>query len=221
MNGKVKCNECGKEFTPIGTQNKVGDIYLCNECRFKIPSLFRLTTKKESKNLENVIAKVKEEMVRAKFSQSTINSLNSYIEIKGQKMESFAKEKKDKKEFRLKLQSGELDEQLKKIKITSGYNFEGYEIKDYIQFICEEYVMGTGWLSSKESGIMDTLGGESRMYTKKLKQAKDTVKFRAIQETLQIGGNAIIGATMSYTMFARDMPGVIFSGTAVKIELKN
>jgi len=218
MNGKVKCNECGKEFTPIGTQNKVGDIYLCNECRYKIPSLFRLTTKKESKNIEKIVETVKKEMIRVNFSQSTIDSLNSYIEDKSRKMKDLAQEKQEQKEFRLKLQSGELDEELKEFKITSGYNFEGFEIEEYLDFICEEYVMGTGWLSTKESGIMDTLGGESRMYTKKLKQAKDTVKFRGIQEAMQLGGNAFIGATMDYTMFARDMPGVIFSGTAVKIK---
>lgn len=214
---KVKCNECGKEFTPVGTQNKLGDIYLCNECRFKIPSLFRLTARKETKDVENTVSKVKEDMIKANFSQSTIDSLNSYIEKKSQKMKEYTLEKEEKKEFKMKLESGEFDEELKNFKLTSGYNFEGYEIIEYLGFICEEYVMGTGWLSTKESGIMDTFGGESRMYVRKLKQAKNAVKVRAIEEAMHSGGNAMIGVTMNYTMFANDMPGVIITGTAVKI----
>lgn len=215
---RVKCNECGKEFTLIGTQNKVGNIYLCNDCRYKIPSLFRLTTKKETKNIEKIIENVRNEMIKAKFSESTIMSLNEYIQNKGQEMKDYSQKKQEKEELKLKISRGEMDQEIKKFKISCGYNFEGYIISDYLEFICEEYVMGTGWLSSKESSIMDTFGGESKMYGKKLKQAKDAVKTRAIQEAISIGANAIIGATMNYVTFSKDMPAVIFTGTAVKIQ---
>lgn len=215
---KVRCDGCQKEFTLLGNQNKFGEIYLCNNCKLAVPSLFRLSNINTAKNPDLIIEKVEKELKRSNFPENTIQKINDYINNRTVTMEENKQEKIKEKEFKAEFDAGIYDEQIKNFLITSGYNFEGYQIVEYLDFICEEYVMGTGWLSSKESGIMDFLGGESTMYGRKLKQSKNAVKLRAMKEAMKKGGNAIIGASMAYTTFSRDMIGVIFTGTSVKIE---
>lgn len=215
---KVRCDGCQKEFTILGNQNKFGEIYLCNNCKLAVPSLFRLSNINTVKNPESIIKKVEKELQNTNFSEDTKQKINNYINNRTHVIEEDKQEKIKEKKFKAEFDAGVFDEDIKNFLITSGYNFEGYQIIEYLDFICEEYVMGTGWLSSKESGIMDFLGGESTMYGRKLKQSKNAIKLRAMKEAMKKGGNAIIGASMAYTTFSRDMIGVIFTGTSVKIK---
>ena len=215
---KVRCDGCQKEFTLLGNQNKFGEIYLCNNCKLAVPSLFRLSNINTVKNPESIIKKVEKELQNTNFSEDTKQKINNYINNRTHVIEEDKQEKIKEKKFKAEFDAGVFDEDIKNFLITSGYNFEGYQIIEYLDFICEEYVMGTGWLSSKESGIMDFLGGESTMYGRKLKQSKNAIKLRAMKEAMKKGGNAIIGASMAYTTFSRDMIGVIFTGTSVKIK---
>lgn len=48
--------------------------------------------------------------------------------------------------------------------ITSGFNFEGYKITEYIGFYSGECALGTGFLSSLDAGIADFLGSNSNLY---------------------------------------------------------
>ena len=61
----------------------------------------------------------------------------------------------------------------KKMLMTSGYNFEGYTITEYLGVFSGECALGTGFLSSLGAGISDFLGTNSKMYSNKLKEAKE------------------------------------------------
>lgn len=105
-----------------------------------------------------------------------------------------------------------------KILITSGYNFEGYHIVDYLGVYSGECALGTGFLSSLGASFADFLGTKSTLYSGKLKEAKDYAMNQLIEQAKNVNGNAIIGLDIDYTTFSADIMGVIASGTVVKIQ---
>lgn len=104
------------------------------------------------------------------------------------------------------------------ILMTSGYNFEGYTITDYIGVYSGECALGTGFLSSLGAGFADFFGSNSGMYSDKLKRAKDYAINQLLEQVRRVGGNAVIGLDIDYTSFSADIMGVVANGTAVKIE---
>lgn len=105
-----------------------------------------------------------------------------------------------------------------RILMTTGYNFDGYSINKYLGVFSGECALGTGFLSSFGSDISDILGKNSKSYADKLRQAKEYALEQLQEQTIQAGGNAILGLSINYTMFSRDIIGVIANGTAVKID---
>lgn len=107
-----------------------------------------------------------------------------------------------------------------KIQITSGYNFEGYDIVSYISHESAQIVLGTGIFSSFDVSLSDFFGTNSNSYENKLEEAEKAAKKRLIEKAKRCGGNAIIGLDVDYTTFANDVMGVIVGGTVIKIEKK-
>lgn len=60
-----------------------------------------------------------------------------------------------------------------KMLITSGYNIEGYQIDEYLEYVSGESALGTAFLSSLGASIADILGTNSEMYSDKLIHAKE------------------------------------------------
>lgn len=102
--------------------------------------------------------------------------------------------------------------------ITSGYNFEGYRITDYLGFCSGECALGTGFLSSFGAGIADLLGTNSSMYEDKLNKARKHALDSLMSDASALGANAIIAVDVDYTVFSADIIGVTANGTAVIIE---
>lgn len=102
--------------------------------------------------------------------------------------------------------------------LTSGYNFEGYVIKEYLGFCSGECALGTGFLSSFSAGLADILGSNSSLYEEKLSKAKSMAISELESKALEYGANAIIGVDVDYTTFSADIMGVAANGTAVKVE---
>ena len=102
--------------------------------------------------------------------------------------------------------------------LTSGYNFEGYRIIEYLDFCSGESAVGTGFLSSWGASFADFTGKNSIMYSGKLDKAKNIALENLKQKAAHLGANAIIGVTVHFTSFSEDIMGVISTGTAVKIE---
>ena len=102
--------------------------------------------------------------------------------------------------------------------LTSGYEFEGYKIESYKGIVSGDVVLGTGFLSELAASLSDIMGIESDEFGKKLKLAKKSAIKDIIQETITVGGNAIIGINFDYSTFSNNMIGVSVNGTAVKVE---
>ena len=104
--------------------------------------------------------------------------------------------------------------------ITSGFNFEGYIIKEYIKFISSEVVLGMGAFQGFTAAISNLAGTESNALKDKLNEAKNIVNDAIINQAANLGANAIIGVDIDYTMFGGELLGVIMSGTAVIVDKK-
>lgn len=103
------------------------------------------------------------------------------------------------------------------ILMTSGYNFEGYTISNYLGVYSGECALGTGFLSSLGASFADFFGTNSTMYSDKLKTAKDFASNQLIEQITDAGGDAIIGLDIDYVSFSSDIMGVVATGTAVKL----
>lgn len=104
------------------------------------------------------------------------------------------------------------------MKITSGYNFEGYAIVNYIDFITGETVIGMGLFKSIFAGVANITGTESVALADKMQEAKNGAINALRQKAYELGANAIIGIDIDFTMFADSMLAVIANGTAVEIK---
>lgn len=102
--------------------------------------------------------------------------------------------------------------------ISSGYNFEGYRIVEYLDFCSGECVLGTGFLSSMGAGFADFFGTTSSTYADKLAKAKSYAIANLKTQAKNYGANAIIGVDVDYTTFTADVMGVVANGTAVRVE---
>lgn len=101
---------------------------------------------------------------------------------------------------------------------TSGFNFEGYRIIEYLDFISNEKVMGMGMFKGISASLSNIIGSESSSLTSVLENTKSTVLKNLKTQAMTLGANALIGIDLDYTMFGDTLVGVIMSGTAVKIE---
>ena len=102
--------------------------------------------------------------------------------------------------------------------ITTGYNFEGYRIISYLDVVSGETVLGTGMLSEISASVSDLFGAKSEKFTEKIGQAKKIAKRAMIENSIKLGGNAIIGMHFELLNFMGNMIGVCGEGTAVIIE---
>ena len=113
-------------------------------------------------------------------------------------------------------------EVLKKIKddflMTTGFNFEGYEIISYKDILNTSVVMGTGFLAEVKGDLSDFFGATSNGFSKKIDKARDLSKERIIDKAIAQGCNAIIGIDFDYITLDNNMIGVIASGTGVVIK---
>ena len=101
---------------------------------------------------------------------------------------------------------------------TTGYNFEGYRIIEYLGLVSGESVIGTGYISDLKAGFSDLFGVESEAYSNKIKYVKKAALYDLLHESVEKGGNATIGISYDYVTFSGNMIGVSVNGTCVKIE---
>lgn len=95
------------------------------------------------------------------------------------------------------------------MKLTSGFNFENYEITDYLGFCSGEYALNTKFLS--DFNLLSS-------YSEELEEAQKNALDLLISNAKQMGANAIIGLDIDYTTDDHDIMGVIANGTAVTIK---
>ena len=111
----------------------------------------------------------------------------------------------------------DLDYREKTHMVTTGFQFEGYEIVSYLGIVAGEVVLGTGFLSEFTSSFADFFGVQSGMFEEKLETARHAAMDKLIKKSAALGGNAVIGIDIDYNMFSNNVIGVIANGTSVVI----
>ena len=89
--------------------------------------------------------------------------------------------------------------------ITSGYDFEGYIITDYLGLCSGEAALGTGFLSSFGANLADFLGTNSSLYEDKLTDARDIALKNLVSHAQSFGADGIIAVQIEYAVFSSDI----------------
>lgn len=110
------------------------------------------------------------------------------------------------------------DEDINKVLVTSGYNFENYRIIRYCGFISAESVFGVGMFKALLASVSSVAGAESEPFQLKIKEAKTKAIYDIKKNARELGANAIIGIDLDFSMITGEMVVIIASGTAVIIE---
>ena len=131
----------------------------------------------------------------------------------GAKGEADAKAKAEASEAQATLNAA-----LEAMPVTSGHDFAGFRIMRYLGFSSAEVVLGMGLFRGFTADFADVFGTEAQGLGRKLQEAKSVAFGRLRNDVWGLGGNAIIGIDLDYTMFGSSLVGVIASGTAVFIE---
>ena len=102
--------------------------------------------------------------------------------------------------------------------ITSGDNFDGYSIKEYLGFVSAQTALGSNIFKGIASGLTDLSEEESENLTSKLESANDLAIEKIQKIAKRMKADAIIGMQLNYTQFANNSFGTIATGTAVRLE---
>jgi len=101
--------------------------------------------------------------------------------------------------------------------VTTTAIVEGSPVRQYIGIATGEVIMATNVGRDILASFRDLVGGRSKAYETKLKEARDTAFKEMTQEALQMGANAVIGVDVNYEVVRQGMLMVAISGTAVII----
>lgn len=108
-----------------------------------------------------------------------------------------------------------------KMMLTTGVDFQGYFITEYIDVIFDEMIVGIGLLrgiaSKFDNDISTYTGTEATVVTKKLNSVKETLRNRVINKAREIGANGLIGIDFESSRVG-DLLMVSMTATAVKVE---
>lgn len=104
------------------------------------------------------------------------------------------------------------------IKVTTTFNFEGYNIIDYRGIVSAETVLGTGLISEVSAFHADLSGSTSNAFEEKIEDAKENVIHKVLLKTHNINCNAIIGFNFNMSIFSGNLIAILATGTAVIIE---
>lgn len=110
-----------------------------------------------------------------------------------------------------------LNPAIKNHKLTTGFDFEGYTIKEYIGLVSGEAVIGTGLIKDIKDSFSDLFGVESNSYATTIKDIKKKVLYEMIKESIANGGNGIIGISYSFMALDGNMIAVSVNGTSVNL----
>lgn len=191
---------------------------ICTNCSKKINDL-------ENGNIDifyefqSIIPGIADEKLR----DYLINVCDTTKDKREIRFEKYNKEKEENRKLEIynskRLRFQELISQNEKlILLTTGFDFEGYKIIQYKDIISGECVLGTGFLSEFDASFSDLTGTKSKLFSSKLREAKNHAIYNLQESCYILGGNAIIGIKFDYITFINNMIGVIANGTAVVVE---
>lgn len=105
--------------------------------------------------------------------------------------------------------------------ITTTDSIEGYRIKEYVEVINANIVIGTNILSDIVASFTDFFGGKSSAYQSKMDSMFDKVRESMASKAESIGANAIVGFRVDFEEISGKGKGMLMinaTGTACRIE---
>lgn len=140
--------------------------------------------------------------------------------------EAIERNENEKKELLRKLENEENERRIKKLvrsmKITTGFDFQGYRIIDYCDVVFDELVVGMGMVNSIAASIDNSvsavLGKEAVVVTNRLNQVKARLRDQVKEKAARMGANALIGIDFESSKIG-DLLMISMTATAVIIEL--
>lgn len=183
------------------TLNLEKGYYLCSACDSKYQKLYYSSTE----NFENMY----QEFIDFMAEKNTESNVVQYVKNElSEKCRDILKLKQNRSRKKYLVDNALL---------TTGYNFEGYEIVSYHGIVTGNIVIGTGFLSELSAGISDLFGSQSDKFSGKMYEAEQYAHTLLIQRTVEVGGNAVIGVQHNYIPFSGNMIGLSVIGTAVSV----
>lgn len=102
--------------------------------------------------------------------------------------------------------------------ITTTQNIEGKTIKNYLNIVAGEAIMGANVVRDLFASITDIVGGRSGAYESKLVDAREIAMEEMKEKAKRLGANAVVGVDLDYEVIRDGMLMVTASGTAVIVE---
>ena len=215
----ANCINCGAKLNALNETYPLWestDDRFCSRCREKAKRFFKrhemdfgnrkITTSLISSNIETLLG--------MGFSESGIRYLLDYAAALNES--SIAENTSAELSQSETVQKEQLSN-IYYLKATTGYNFEGYEIRDYIAIFSAEVVLGKEAFSEFSEGVSDTYEILGNAGVIKLTMAKASALRKLKEKCYDAGANAVIGVTIDMTTIGQNMMIVSADGTAVKI----
>lgn len=104
--------------------------------------------------------------------------------------------------------------------ITTTSTVEGKKIRQYLNIVSGETIIGANLIRDLFAAVRDIVGGRSGAYEEVLREAKETAINEMIANAEKLGANAVIGVDLDYEALGsgNSMLMVTASGTAVILE---
>lgn len=214
------CKICGKNFGLMGggSEPYTGhNLQVCNSCGEVLKKIDKVKNEdtQEVKDLFVSVMSMTDDAdvkrILTEYSKSVISD--------SEKLVAITNESKEKAERAQNIEENFYDLE-KAFKVTTGYDFEGYQIMDYKGIVSGDIVLGTGFISEFAASWSDAFGTTSNTFAGKMKTAKQKALKQLMANAMITGANAVIGIDFDYTMFSNNMLGVSANGTAVVIRKK-
>lgn len=212
----ITCCICGKRQSgwsidyPLSRQ--MSNFRICGDCNLHCTKI------SEAKNADEVKAEIK--YIKSKLEtneeaeQEVIRFCNN---IFNQYLTGFD-ENKTVSAVNTEI-NNKIEDLVNEMMITTGFDFQGYKITKYFDYVASETVLGLGTLRAIAASASNMLGTSSPELSSKIEKARKTaLKEMKEKAAGQYGANAIIGVDIDFTMFGDSMIAVIANGTAVYIE---
>ena len=214
------CRICGKNFGLMGggSEPYTGhNLQVCNSCGEVLKKIDKVKNE-DTQEVKDLFVSVMSMTDDADVKQILTDYSKSVISD-SEKLVAITNESKEKAERAQNIEENFYDLE-KAFKVTTGYDFEGYQIIDYKGIVSGDIVLGTGFISEFAASWSDAFGTTSNTFAGKMKTAKQKALKQLMSNAMITGANAVIGIDFDYTMFSNNMLGVSANGTAVVIRKK-
>lgn len=193
------------------------NLQVCNSCGEVLKKIDKVKNE-DTQEVKDLFVSVMSMTDDADVKQILTDYSKSIISD-SEKLVAITNESKEKAERAQNIEENFYDLE-KAFRVTTGYDFEGYQIVDYKGIVSGDIVLGTGFISEFAASWSDAFGTTSNTFAGKMKTAKQKALKQLMANAMITGANAVIGIDFDYTMFGNNMLGVSANGTAVVIRKK-